>query len=600
MRRPDTSKAVLGKQVILIQLMLSFSIFCQAEQPSYSVEKWVDKLSVKSDPLMHNWITVTNEILALDTTDQRRAIHEMELRCQKANPRCRIRFSFTKNEISKANPSFAWVTWSLEKTKQMLQLAYEIEDPYLIAFGNKVIANDYWVLGDFGMAVMHTRIAIENMEVLYPDQPTENTFDYYTLGENLYHTREYKAAIESFHIALASLGNPSLLPFDTIENRGILLYLYNTMGLSYQKLHQYDSALIAFDHALKLARTYPNHPWVTLIQGNRGDVFFMQGRYDSAKVLLALDVEGSLAQGPGWADNAANSMQWLARIKTIEGDPKGALEILRASDLQLKKLPKARIQANIYYGFIEAFRKLGNADSVFIYMQKYQHLHDSLEYAAGSAKAEVVQMRLENEANIHRITSLNKEKRRISLIRNFIIVFVLLLSFIGFMVLNRQKLKLKVKQQQALDEKRIAEQEAQSANDQLKLYTRNLIEKNTLVETLQQQLLQKEISEEQKVHIASLSAHAILTDEDWENFKNLFEKVYPAFFYRLRQKVSDLSMADLRIAAMSKLQLSNKEAATLLGIAPNSVLKGRQRLRHRLGLEPETDLEHYFAHSPDF
>lgn len=80
----------------------------------------------------------------------------------------------------------------------------------------------------------------------------------------------------------------------------------------------------------------------------------------------------------------------------------------------------------------------------------------------------------------------------------------------------------------------------------------------------------------------------------------MFEKVYPAFFYQLRQQVSDISLADMRIAAMSKLKLSNKEAAALLGIAPNSVLKGRQRLRHRLGLEPETDLEHYFAHSPNF
>jgi DNA-binding CsgD family transcriptional regulator len=175
-----------------------------------------------------------------------------------------------------------------------------------------------------------------------------------------------------------------------------------------------------------------------------------------------------------------------------------------------------------------------------------------------------------------------------------------MLSLMGFIILNRQKLKLKVRRQQALEEKRIAEQEAQSAKDQLDLFTRNLIDKNALIESLQQQLLQRDISEEQKSHIAALSGHTILTDEDWENFKILFEKVYPGFFYRLRQKVSDLTMSDLRIAALSKLQLSNKEAATLLGIAPNSVLKARQRLRQRLGLAPETDLEHYLAHSPEF
>ncbi len=54
------------------------------------------------------------------------------------------------------------------------------------------------------------------------------------------------------------------------------------------------------------------------------------------------------------------------------------------------------------------------------------------------------------------------------------------------------------------------------------------------------------------------------------------------------------------MAAMCKLQMSNKEAASLLGIASNSVIKAKQRLRHRLGLEPEADLELYFEQSKEF
>jgi len=157
-----------------------------------------------------------------------------------------------------------------------------------------------------------------------------------------------------------------------------------------------------------------------------------------------------------------------------------------------------------------------------------------------------------------------------------------------------------VRRQEALEAKRMAEQESELAKEQLKLFTRNLIEKTTLVETLQEQLLEREMSEEQKLHIAQLSSHTILTDDDWENFKALFQKVYPAFFHSLKQKVADLTPADQRMAAICKLQVSNKEAATLLGIAPNSVIKAKQRLRHRLNLEPEADLEQYFAHSKEF
>ena len=108
------------------------------------------------------------------------------------------------------------------------------------------------------------------------------------------------------------------------------------------------------------------------------------------------------------------------------------------------------------------------------------------------------------------------------------------------------------------------------------------------------------MSEEQKMHIHQLSRHSILTEEDWDGFKLLFEKVYPGFFHRLKQKMTDVTPAEQRMAAMCKLQLSNREAAALLGIAPNSVVKAKQRLRHRLGLEPESDLEAYFANSKDF
>jgi hypothetical protein len=256
--------------------------------------------------------------------------------------------------------------------------------------------------------------------------------------------------------------------------------------------------------------------------------------------------------------------------------------------------------ANTLFTYTKVFASLGKADSVSYYLDKFLTLHDSIEQEASDARAENVLMRLESQENIHTIKSLNREKKNVVLVRNFTITLILLCALIGFMILNRQKLKLKVRRQEALEAKRVAENEAFLAKEQLNHFTRNLIEKTTMLETLQTQLSVKEMSEEQSQQIAELSHHAILTEDDWENFKKLFEKVYPGFFYNLKQKAADLTAADQRMAALSKLYISNKEAATLLGIAPNSVIKGRQRLRHRLGLEPEADLELYFAQAKEF
>jgi DNA-binding CsgD family transcriptional regulator len=90
-----------------------------------------------------------------------------------------------------------------------------------------------------------------------------------------------------------------------------------------------------------------------------------------------------------------------------------------------------------------------------------------------------------------------------------------------------------------------------------------------------------------------LTNHLILTDEDWTHFKSLFDSVYPAFFLSLRNKVPDITQAEQRMAALSKLRLTAKEAANLLGVSPNTVYTTKRRLRQRLGLENDAELDPY-------
>jgi tetratricopeptide (TPR) repeat protein/DNA-directed RNA polymerase specialized sigma24 family protein len=83
----------------------------------------------------------------------------------------------------------------------------------------------------------------------------------------------------------------------------------------------------------------------------------------------------------------------------------------------------------------------------------------------------------------------------------------------------------------------------------------------------------------------------ILTDEDWALFKQKFERVYPGFMMRLRSAFPDLSNAEERLVLFIKLNLNTKESAAILGISTDSVKKGRNRLRKRLQLAEEVDLD---------
>ncbi len=93
--------------------------------------------------------------------------------------------------------------------------------------------------------------------------------------------------------------------------------------------------------------------------------------------------------------------------------------------------------------------------------------------------------------------------------------------------------------------------------------------------------------------LESLYDQRILTEADWVAFKGYFDKAYPGYLLRLRTTYPTLSDAEERLFLFLKLNLTRKEVAAILGISPESVKKTRNRLRHRMGLGEEVELEVY-------
>ena len=135
------------------------------------------------------------------------------------------------------------------------------------------------------------------------------------------------------------------------------------------------------------------------------------------------------------------------------------------------------------------------------------------------------------------------------------------------------------------------EQEIVSAKEQLKMFTDNIIEKTSLIEKLESQAKDKAASSEQQTIISELSHQTILTEDDWNKFKSLFETIYPGFFITLKEKFPDITLAEQRMAALIRLRLTTKQIASILGISIDSVHKSRQRLRQRFQVGTDANLE---------
>jgi hypothetical protein len=107
--------------------------------------------------------------------------------------------------------------------------------------------------------------------------------------------------------------------------------------------------------------------------------------------------------------------------------------------------------------------------------------------------------------------------------------------------------------------------------------------------------LQSSLSKED-IHIRKFNevlSLQILTEDDWKSFKLAFESVHPGFFSKLQYHYPDITVSELRLAALIKLKLSLKESAAMLGISAESVKKSRYRLKKKLEVPDSENVDDF-------
>ena len=576
----------------LKKLLLSFfwlsATFCALSQTtSYPISAWVKKLSDKNGPSSSGIAETIKALEGKDTMVAKKIIDEIEAKGNFKNNYFKARFLAMKSKwtLLKLQQSFRshdeLITTML---KEALNAAYETGN-------DSLIAEMAWTYGE--ACYFQSRTEAATMYLLFAAELDEkikkisNAYRCLLLGAVLYRTRDYQKAM---YYTLASIQREA----DTsAEVRRYIISRYNTVAVCYQRMNIYDSAFLYFDLAMKLASEQGDTVWQAIISGNKGQIYFSKKNYKVAKQLLLYDY--NISKTANELSSAANSLQWVARINLAEDKKDSALmkvqEALRL--IQRRYDPSApHYLENIYYATADVYRSIGNKDSVLKYAELYSTIHDSIERSVADSRLEISRIKLDNLQNELAIKNLQKEKTAEEQKRNLIIVLIILASIIAILYINRLRLKHVYKEHLANQEKAATET---SAREQLELLTQKIIEKTNLVEELQKQLNSRSQAIEQQQLAATISNLTILTEADWEKFKKLFEELYPGFFMNLQEKVSDITLAELRMAALTRLHLTTNQIASILGISANSVYKTKQRLRNRLNLEADASIDNVIA-----
>ena len=129
------------------------------------------------------------------------------------------------------------------------------------------------------------------------------TFRLQEMGQCYYEFGDYEGAIEILRKAVDVTSTQEHLRENHIHG------IYNIMALSFQKLESYDSAIHYFKKSHHAALEVNYVFWAALANGNLGNIYYLQNKYDEAIPLMEVDFEESKkAQEYGSAVNAAQTL----------------------------------------------------------------------------------------------------------------------------------------------------------------------------------------------------------------------------------------------------------------------------------------------------
>lgn len=255
-------------------------------------------------------------------------------------------------------------------------------------------------------------------------------------------------------------------------------------------------------------------------------------------------------------------------------------------------------QATIAKQLSSAYKKLHQTDSAYFYLQKADsinaklHLREDVLTLYKKDNDFVVYLAKKEQA------VLTKENKRLSNRIILIRVFYILLSasVVGFLIVFIKKRTKRYKSEIHKKDTHRKQLQKQSKLDKSIIDKNNkLIQaKESIIAELNEKLLNSKFnakSTDDFNEIEALLNAKLTTEEDWDQYLQLFTLKNPSFIPELKNRFPKLSRNEIKIFILIKLGLTTREMAGILMISTSSVNTARYRLRKKLNLDTDQKIE---------
>lgn len=495
-----------------------------------------------------------------------------------------------------------------------LSLSYASE-AYLLALKNDAklwqarslinLAEGYLYNDNYDQALNYafTALDISTRQKSKADIATCNT----TLGWIFYDSENAEFAMQ-YHRKAKEL----LLQLKEIKKAGVAS---NAMGLTFYAKGQIDSAQVYFEEALRIAQQTQNHPGESSALNNLGICFSVKKNYPQALAFfeqsLALKKNSNdLLRQAETLNQMANALLELKNYPKTELYLQQSWALIDQSTSNAKKenmLDNLGIKAKLYeqqQRIPEAYRAL----------RQYLEVKNEINSQFRRESIATLKLKRETQENEARINHLAAQKELRSFQRNMLSLVLVLLIIIGLLLYNRIRQKQKKQKelnsvQQKLMEKELENVVLERNALSSKLEYKNAELKNSALYIAQRNELTRQLIDElntfrEDVHKESQNKfrqflnkiqYKLELNEDVQAFNLAADEIHKDFIYNLIQAFPDLSENELRLCSQIRLNLSNKDVASLNNISIKAVEMARYRLRKHFNLKHEDNLHDFLG-----
>ncbi len=410
-----------------------------------------------------------------------------------------------------------------------------------------------------------------------------------------------------------------------MENQAGLAKVYNNIAEVFRYERQYDSALAYYDKSIQLNRLLINKLWLGVNYQNKAETYL--ALKDQAKTYEFLTKARELFVEINDFEHLAAIDITLANYHLSHDQRKMAEKSFLNAYQKATEINALRLVRQAAHGLAALYEREGDLNKAFFYLKQYTQIQDTLysnemaiKLANYQSKTQLEEIENAKSNNEEQIKTYEKNRRINLFVTNASLLVILLLLIIGYLLMKRHKGTLNIERaiaakndeihrtQQALmqAELRNKELDALTLNTKLAEKDYNLINMalqiaknneftNDLKKTIKEIRSAKDADRDKKISDLMLSLnHYNRSSKDLERFLNEVEKSNATFFKKLSDQFPDLTENEKQLAAMLRIDLSSKEIAALNNISTKAVEMSRYRLRKKLGMENNDNLNDFF------